>query len=87
MTRSRKKAQIVPIGLALPVPGVIEQAEDILRMAREGSLRSLVWAGHEGASIVSGFTEGTDVISTVGYLERMKHRLLTNMDDRTEHDE
>lgn len=79
--------KVVPIGLAAPVPEVIEQAEIILRHARDGTLRSLVWAGDAGDHVKSGQTEVPDSFLMVGYLERLKHRLMINMDDRTEREE
>ena len=79
------KAEIVPIGLAKPDENVIGEIRMLLKLAEEGRLRSLVWCGCGTDGWYSGFTNGADIFSTIGCIERMKHRLLLNADERTEH--
>lgn len=76
--------KVVPIGLAAPVPAVVRQAKTILKHAQEGTLRSLIWAGDAEGHVKSGQTEIPDSFAMVGHLERLKHRLMVNMDDRME---
>ena len=80
------EAKIIPIGLAKPVEEVIDELKMLLGMAEKGELRSLTWCGEGGGNVYSGFTTGTDIWSTIGHIERIKHRLLINADDRTEHE-
>lgn len=80
-----KKADIVPIGLAKPNEDVINELKTMMAMAEKGELRSLVWCGSGVTDIFSGFTTGANIWEIIGHLERIKHRLLCNADERAEH--
>lgn len=82
-----RRPQIVAIGLAKPVPEVVEQAESILRHAKDGTLRTLSWVGDCTDHIKTGITPGVDTFATVGHLERLKHRLMVGADDRSVRDD
>lgn len=84
--RKPKTAEIVVIGLAKPNPDVVAIAESILKLAKEGKLRSIAWVGDVGTQVASGWSPGTDIFMTVGMIERMKHRLLVHAEERTTFD-
>jgi len=84
---SGREPKIVAIGLAKPDDEVVRQARAILKLAEEGTLRSLLWAGDMVDHVKTGFTAGMDTFMMIGHLERLKHRMMIDADMRTERED
>jgi hypothetical protein len=82
MTSGTNNLEVVKIGKAKPADDVIEHAEAIMRWAKAGQLRSLMWIGENAdGSHTHGMTTRVDDYKNLAYLERLKHRINSRMDD------
>lgn len=65
-----------------PAPAVVASLKSLLRQAEAGEIVSLIYSAEvAGGHVQTGYTAIEDVYSTVGQLERMKARLLRDLDD------
>lgn len=78
-------AELIKIARAAPVPDVIHEAEKVLKLAKSGELRSLVWIGDSGSAVSSNWTGYEDGFVLLAHLARLQHKLQRSLDEGAEY--
>ena len=73
--------EVVKIGKAAPNEDVIEQLEWLLKEAKDGKIRALMWVTEcLDESHMHGITNGLTNYKALAYLYRLAHRIQLTMD-------
>ena len=72
--------EVIKIGLAKPDQHIVDAVQQLLRDAKSGELRTLVFIGKATDGSYQHYVGGDDKMDTLSQLSRLQHRINITLD-------